>query len=145
MRQYQATHTSKTLSFDLRRARLLAAPASTVRLCTSALLYSCGFLIDRRPIVRGRRAAASPDGVRGVKAETYLRVVACRGAPGAYRFHTFNMVRDIFACRVVTQSVLSWRGLLATDCARAVVGVMARHGTTDKCVSIRRVARGANI
>ncbi|GBP30944.1 hypothetical protein EVAR_28586_1 [Eumeta japonica] len=81
----------------------------------------------------------------GFKAETYLRVVACRGAPGAYRFHTFNMVRDIFACRVVTQSVLSWRGLLATDCARAVVGVMARHGTTDKCVSIRRVARGANI
>ncbi|GBP43564.1 hypothetical protein EVAR_87481_1 [Eumeta japonica] len=79
------------------------------------------------------------------EAETYLRVVACRGAPGAYRFHTFNMVRDIFACRVVTQSVLSWRGLLATDCARAVVGVMARHGTTDKCVSIRRVARGANI
>ncbi|GBP57987.1 hypothetical protein EVAR_82626_1 [Eumeta japonica] len=79
-----------------------------------------------------------------IEAETYLRVVACRGAPGAYRFHTFNMVRDIFACRVVTQSVLSWRGLLA-GCARAVVGVMARHGTTDKCVSIRRVARGANI
>ncbi|GBP11207.1 hypothetical protein EVAR_82628_1 [Eumeta japonica] len=60
---------------------------------------------------------------RPVVKETYLRVVACRGAPGAYRFHTFNMVRDIFACRVVTQSVLSWRGLLATDCARAVVGL----------------------
>ncbi|GBP34611.1 hypothetical protein EVAR_19002_1 [Eumeta japonica] len=60
-------------------------------------------------------------------------------------FRNVKASMDIFACRVVTQSVLSWRGLLATDCARAVVGVMARHGTTDKCVSIRRVARGANI